>query len=74
MGLALHRSWEEERATLQAQIEALKREGGTRISSGRRRTTAADGSEDGEMDEELQDLRDQLNEALEKEVSTAGLL
>lgn len=62
------RSWEEERASLQAQIEALKRDG---VVAGprRRRTTATEhGLDDGEEDEEVQELKDQLNEALEKEV------
>lgn len=65
------RSWEEERATLQAQIEALKR--GEGKSPGRRRTNAAGDGDDSDEDDELQELREQLNEAREKEVGLQGV-
>ena len=58
------RSWEEERATLLAQISALQTAGKTRQSRG---------SDDWSIEEEMQELKDELNVAREKEVCWGGL-
>ncbi|KAJ9510676.1 hypothetical protein QJQ45_027514, partial [Haematococcus lacustris] len=69
-----YKSWEEERSTLQAQIEALRQGGDNRATASRTRPLTASTApkplpgSSGLSEEEVQDLRDQLNEALEKEV------
>lgn len=61
------RSWEEERSTLQAQIEALRRDAGGG-GKGRHGTTVADKGGGEEELAEIEDLRAQLNEFNEREV------
>ncbi len=71
------RSWEEERSTLEAQIEALHREAKANAQGQRKAgQQAAGGSEcgDSEADEspeaQLADIKRQLDEAKEKEVGS----